>query len=62
MIIGNRTAVKYLRKYNYSLDPQNVLTLKDEVESEDREDYDTLDDLMSDIIGNLKSMNRLTIK
>ncbi len=60
MEIGNRTAEKYLKKYNFSADYKNVLTLKDEVESDyDREDYSTLDDLMDDAINNLDSMGRL---
>ena len=60
MEIGNRTAEKYLKTYGYPTDYKNVLALKDEVASDyDREDYNTLDDLMGDAINNLADMNRL---
>ena len=61
MIIGDRTAKKYLTQYGYDACYKNILALKDEVGADyGREDYNVLDDLMDDAINNLESMNRLT--
>jgi len=53
--ITNKTAEKYLKKNGYLPNYRNVLVLKDKCELDyDREDYESLDDLMSDAISDLE--------
>ena len=50
MKVGNGTIEKALEKHGYSASAWNMMTLKDDLEWEDREDYATIEDAVMAVI------------
>lgn len=50
MKLAKSTIAKALIKRGFSDNPLNIMNLEDALQWEDREDYDTLDDLLDSVI------------